>query len=75
MNKNDKVAVWILKELKKQEDGMMVRSKLWKIYSLSKEFETGETSVLISNVCKNLLNNGKIEVIFVEGKKCFKLRS
>jgi len=65
---------FIVKELKKAPNNCMIRSKLWKLFSLSHHFNDDDSSALMSIAVKNLLNNAKVEVIFIDNKKYVKLK-
>lgn len=67
-------ANWILKQLKKAEKNTVSRQKLWHLFRVDPSYEPTDTSAGFSVSLKTLLNNGKIEVVFVEDIKSVKLR-
>ena len=67
-------AVWIVKQLKKAEGNVLSRQKLWHFYSVDPSYEATDTSAGFSVALKTLLNNGKVEIVFVSNVKSVKLR-
>jgi hypothetical protein len=65
---------WILKQLKKSELNIMSRQRLWHLYRVDPTYEATDVSAGFSTAIKTLLNNGKIEIIFVDNIKSVKLR-
>ena len=67
-------AVWIVKQLKKAEGNVLSRQKLWHFYRVDPSYEATDTSAGFSVALKTLLNNGKVEIVFVNNVKSVKLR-
>jgi len=67
-------AVWIVKQLKKAEGNVLSRQKLWHFYRVDSSYEATDTSAGFSVALKTLLNNGKVEIVFVSNVKSVKLR-
>lgn len=67
-------ANWIVKQLKKSEDHTMSRQRLWHLFRVDPSYEVSDTSAGFSVALKTLLNNGKVEIVFVDNIKSVKLR-
>lgn len=65
---------FIIKTLKKADDNRLLRSRLWRLFSVSDEYQPTDTSALMSTAIKNLMNNGKIEIVFIKESKYVKLK-
>ena len=67
-------ANWIVKQLKKADGNTMSRQRLWHLYRVDPSSEITGTSAGFSVALKTLLNNGKVEIVFVQNIKSVKLR-
>lgn len=67
-------AIWIIKQLKKAEESTISRQRLWHLFRVDSIYEVTDTSASFSGALKTLLNNGKIEIVFVDNIKSVKLR-
>jgi hypothetical protein len=67
-------ANWIVKQLKKTEGNTMSRQRLWHLFRVDPSYEASDTSAGFSVALKTMLNNGKVEIVFVDNIKSVKLR-
>jgi len=72
--KSEVMGDFIIKQLKKAPESTIQRLRLWRLYTVSPLFKSTDTSAIMSTVIKTLMNNGKVEIVFIENKKCIKLR-
>lgn len=67
-------ANWIVKQLKKAEGNTMSRQRLWHLFRVDPSYLSTDTSAGFSVALKTMLNNGKVEIVFVDNVKSVKLR-
>lgn len=69
-----RMEAFITKTLKKSEKQTLLRSRLWRLYSVSDKCLPTDTSALMSTAIKTLLNNGKVDIVFINEVKHIKLK-
>jgi hypothetical protein len=65
---------WIIKKLKKAEGNTIGRQLLWRLYTVDPNMIPGSTSAAFSVALKTLLNNGIVEITFINNVKHVKLK-
>ena len=67
-------ALWIIGQLEKEKKCTISRQRLWHLYRVDPCCEDGDTSAGFSVALKTLLNNGVVDIVYVDNIKSVKLR-
>lgn len=71
--RQEHMANWVVKQLKKAPENTISRQRLWRLYRVDKDTHVEDNSAAFSGALKTAMSNGKIQVVFIDAVKHIKL--